>query len=489
MKLLEPLNINGMVIPNRTLVPAMVTRLSGEDGYVTQDIIDRYVRYAEGEIGLIVVEAMGIHAARSGPLLRIGEDRFNDGHRELTNRVHDTSDSKIVPQIIHFMKVARSGWRQTIDSLSIGEIDNIVAQFGAAAARARASGYDGVELHSAHAYTLSSFMSKLNPRRDEYDGRTLEGRLRMLGRVMASVRAHVGDDFPVGVRFLSEECIKGGYTVAEATLIALRMAQLGVDYISLSIGGKFEDAIYSEGEPLYPYTGYSGDRCMPGEWYPPLTNADNVAMVKNFINDQGFDTPVVSAGKISTPEEAEELLNSGKADIIGMARQHLSDPDWIKKVREGRPDDIVKCIWCNVCKQLDEKFKEVHCFLWPKHSRQAPPDVATDFDTPSWGEEGSKLTVALREDGGAELNWSRAPGGKIAGYDIYRADAEGEVMLVDAVKGARFVDKTILGGLTYTFYVRAFDATGRASPPSNSVRIAPPVPNYGVTQMGESSNA
>ena len=136
MKLLEPLDINGMVIPNRTLVPAMVTRLSGEDGYVNQDIIDRYVRYAEGEIGLIVVEAMGIHSARSGPLLRIGEDRFNDGHRELVDRVHDASGSKIVPQIIHFMKVARSGWRQTIDSLSIGEIDDIIAQFGAAAARA-----------------------------------------------------------------------------------------------------------------------------------------------------------------------------------------------------------------------------------------------------------------------------------------------------------------------------------------------------------------
>ena len=489
MKLLEPLDINGMVIPNRTLVPAMVTRLSGEDGYVTQDIIDRYVRYAEGEIGLIVVEAMGIHSARSGPLLRIGEDRFNDGHREMTNRVHDTSESKIVPQIIHFMKVARSGWRQTIDSLSIAEIDEIIAQVGAAAARARESGYDGVELHSAHAYTLSSFLSKLNPRRDEYDGRTLEGRLRMLGKVMASVRAHVGDDFPVGVRYLSEECIKDGYTVADSPLIALRMAQLGFDYISLSIGGKFEDAIYTEGEPLYPYTGYSGDRCMPGEWYPPLTNADNVAIVKKFINDHGYDTPVVSAGKISTPEEAEGLLQSGKADIIGMARQHLTDPDWIKKVREGRTDDIIKCIWCNVCKQLDEKFKEVHCFLWPKHSRQAPPDAATDRDAPGWGDDAGGLAVALRDDGGAELKWSRAPVGDVAGYDIYRADAQGEVVLVDAVKGARFVDKTILGGLAYTYYVRAFDATGRASPPSNSVRIAPPVPDYAAILEGESTNA
>jgi 2,4-dienoyl-CoA reductase-like NADH-dependent reductase (Old Yellow Enzyme family) len=481
MKLLEPLDINGMVIPNRTLVPAMVTRLSGEDGYVTQDIIDRYVRYAEGEIGLIVVEAMGIHSARSGPLLRIGEDRFNDGHRELTKQIHDASDSKVVPQIIHFMKVARSGWRQTIDSLSIEEIDDIIAQFGAAAGRARESGYDGVELHSAHAYTLSSFLSKLNPRRDEYDGRTLEGRLRMFGKVMASVRAHVGDDFPVGVRFLSEECIKDGYTVAESPLIALRMAQLGVDYISLSIGGKFEDAIYTEGEPLYPYTGYSGDRCMPGEWYPPLTNADNAAMVKKFINDHGYDVPVVSAGKISTPEEAEGLLAAGKADIIGMARQHLADPDWPKKVREGRTDDIVKCIWCNVCKQLDEKFKEVHCFLWPKHARQAPPDRAGQDGAPGWGDDEGGFAVALRDDGGVQLTWSRAPEGEVAGYDIYRADSDGEVTLVDAVKGARFVDKTVLGGLSYTYYIRAFDSSGRASPPSNSVRIAPPVPDYAAT--------
>ena len=478
MKLLEPLDINGMVIANRTLVPAMVTRLSGEDGLVNQDVIDRYVRYAAGEIGLIVVEAMAIHSARSGPLLRIGDDKFVPGQRDLVHRVHDTSDSKIVPQIIHFMKVARSGWRQTIDSLSTTEIDRIIDDFGAAAARARDAGYDGVELHSAHAYTLSSFLSRLNPRRDEYDGRTLEGRLRLFGKVMASVRARVGNDWPVGVRFLTEECVKDGYTVADAKLIALRMAQLGVDYISLSIGGKFEDAVYTEGEPLYPYTGYSGDRCMPGEWYPALTNAANVAAIRAFLRDNGHDVPVVSAGKISSPAEAERLLADGKADIIGMARQHLTDPDWIRKVREGREDEIIRCIWCNVCKQLDERFKEVHCFLWPKHARQAPSGDSGAADAPAWGEDGGGLTVTLRADGGAELKWSRAPAGAIAGYDIYRAGGDGEVVCVDAVKGARFVDKTILGGLEYVYYVRAFDATGRATPPSNSVRIAPPLPEH-----------
>lgn len=116
-----------MQVPNRVMVPAMVTRLSGEDGFVTQAITDRYVRYAQGEVGLIVVEAMAIHGSNAGPLLRIGDDKFIPGLKEMNARIHDTSDSRVVPQLIHFMKIARSGWRQTVDMLSIEEIDRIVA--------------------------------------------------------------------------------------------------------------------------------------------------------------------------------------------------------------------------------------------------------------------------------------------------------------------------------------------------------------------------
>ena len=115
MKLFEPLNVAGMVIPNRVMVPAMVTRLSGEDGFVNKDITDRYVRYAEGGAGLIVVEAMAVHQSRSGPLLRISNDQYVPGLSELVRRIHQTSDSKVVPQIIHFLKVAKSVWRQTVD--------------------------------------------------------------------------------------------------------------------------------------------------------------------------------------------------------------------------------------------------------------------------------------------------------------------------------------------------------------------------------------
>ena len=158
MKLFEPLNVAGMTIVNRVMVPAMVTRLSGEDGLVNRDIIDRYVRYAQGGAGLIVIEAMAVHRAKSGPLLRISDDQYVPGLTDLVRRIHDASDSKVIPQIIHFLKVAKSGWRQTVDMLSLTEIDRIVEEFGDAVARARAAGFDGAELHSAHAYTLACLL-------------------------------------------------------------------------------------------------------------------------------------------------------------------------------------------------------------------------------------------------------------------------------------------------------------------------------------------
>jgi 2,4-dienoyl-CoA reductase-like NADH-dependent reductase (Old Yellow Enzyme family) len=486
MRLLEPLTLNGLTLPNRVVVPAMVTRLSGEDGFVNEAVRDRYVRYAEGHVGLIVVEATAIHDSKSGPLLRLSRDDFIPGHRDLVRRVHDISGSKILPQIIHFMKVARSGWRQKIDSLSLADIDLIVEQFGAAAARAREAGYDGVELHSAHAYTLSSFLSRHNPRRDLYDGRTLEGRLRLFGRVMAKVREKVGADFPVGVRFLAEEAIKDGYALPDAQRIALRMAQLGVDYISLSIGGKFEDAIHKPGQPLYPYTGYSGDRCMPGDWYPPLPHASHAAEIKRYINEKGYTTPVVSVGKISDPAEAERLLQDGKADLIGMARQLLSDPDWVRKVEEGRSDKIIRCIYCNVCKQLDENFRLVSCFLWPKGAIQAPQEDRTGTG-PHW-DASEPLSVTV-EAGQVRLAWSPASGASISGYDIHRSEDHGEAQVIEAVKSARFLDRNVLGGLRYTYHVMAYDSSGRHSPPSNSVTVEMPLPDSAPTRTPQATHA
>jgi len=470
MKLFRPLNIAGMVIPNRVMVPAMVTRLSGEDGFVNKDITDRYVRYAQGGAGLIVIEAMAVHHAKSGPLLRISDDQYVPGLRDLVSRIHDTSESKVVPQIIHFLKVAKSGWRQTVDMLSLGEIDRIVEEFGDAVVRVRAAGFDGAELHSAHAYTLASFLSRANPRKDDYGGDTLEGRLHLVTRIFANIRRKAGNDFPVGIRYLADEFIKDGYTVNDAKLIGLRMAQLGAAYLSLSVGGKFEDAIHVPGQVPYPYTGYSGDRCMPGDWYPAVPHAQFSTEIKTFIKAHGFDTPVASAGKISNPVDAERLVATGAVDIVGIARGLLADPDWPNKVRRGEVDRIVKCDYCNVCKHLDGTHTRVICALWPQGSLQAPSDDLGE--APRWSTEGASL-VATVGKGRAMLKWNKAAGA--TRYDIYRTDPLGHVEIADAVKVTRWEDPNLLAGVSYRYQVRPHGAAGQAGEPSNPVTVSLPM--------------
>ena len=472
--LFEPLSLaSGVTLPNRVVVPAMVTRLSGEDGAVNGDIRDRYVRFARGEAGLVVVEAMAVHASKSGPLLRISSDEFVPGLRELARACHDASPSKIFPQIIHFLKIARSGWRQTVDMLSLDEIDEIVAAYGHAAVRAREAGFDGVELHMAHAYTLSSFLSRNNPRRDAYGG-TLENRLRLPTRVLAAVRAKVGDDFPIGVRFVGDEAIKNGYTHVEAALIAERFARMGVDYVSLSAGGKFEDAIKREGEPLYPYTGYSGDRCMPGAAYPDGANLHLPAHVRAHLRARGLATPDVGAGKIGSLEVAERALAEDRLDLVGMARALLADPDLPKKWREGREDLVVRCLYGNVCKALDESFRKVVCTLWPKGSLQAPePSEAREH---AWA-EGAGL-VATFSQGQIVLTW-RAPRGPGApyGYELLRADGDGLLLHHASIRGRslRYEDKQVTGGNTYRYALRPYDLSGRRGDASSSVSVSVPL--------------
>jgi dimethylglycine catabolism A len=460
-----------MRIANRIVLPAMVTRLSGEDGFVNDAIRERYLRFAEGEPGLIVLEAMAVHSAKSGPLLRISDDAFLPGLADLAKRIHDRSPSRVVPQIIHFLKIARSGWRQKVGDLGLDEIAAIRDGYARAAERARRAGYDGVELHMAHAYTLSSFLSRRNHRADEY-GRTLENRLRLPSEVILAVRAAVGRDFPVGVRFLAEECIKDGATVEETKHVALRFAQLGVDWLSLSNGGKFEDAIHKPGEPLYPYTGYSGDRCMPGRGYPDGANLPSAVELRRYVRAHGHDTPVVATGKIHTLELAERILRDDEADLVGMARPLLADPDLPRKWRDGEEDRVVGCVYANVCKNLDETFQEVRCFLWPKGAMQAPRSA--DRDPPRWPDGGADLRAAFRR-GRVELAWREATDGEaVYGYDVLRAEGEGPYVRT-AAKGAHYHDESVTAGMTYRYRVRAYDLAGNRSPDSDEVEIRLPM--------------
>lgn len=468
--LFQPFTVGSLSLPNRLVLPAMVTRLSGEDGFVNDDIRARYTRFSRGGVGLLVLEAMAVHSAKSGPLLRISSDDFVPGLSDLRARCHDAGPGKVIPQIIHFLKISRSGWRQTVDLLSLDDLDAIVDAYGAAAARARACGFDGVELHMAHAYTLSSFLSALNRRKDDYGG-SLENRLRLPLRVVERVRREIGHDFTLGVRFVGDETIRNGYTTVDASLIAVRLARAGVDYISLSAGGKFEDARVIAGEPLYPYTGYSGDRCMPGSHYPDGANLYIPKAVRAALRAAGLSTPVIAAGKIGTMALAEEILQTEQGDLIGMARALLADPDLPKKWRAGKEEQVVRCVYGNVCKSLDENFRRVDCTLWPKKLGQAPE--STDDIAPRWAENGPNLRAETKL-GAVVLQWDRATDNEgIYGYQVFRGEQGGVLVHRASVRGVstRYEDARVLGGEKYRYAVRPYDLAGNRGAMSESIVV------------------
>ena len=497
MKLFEPLEHGALRLPNRIAVTAMVTRLSGSDGYVNDAIVERYQRFAEGGSGLIVVEASSVHGGKSGPLLKASSDDFVPGLRRLTDAVHAAGDSKVFLQIIHFMKVARSGWRQRLSDLDAAQIQELPELFAAAACRARDAGFDGVELHMAHAYTMSSFLSRKNPLRYPYGG-SLENRMRMPSLVVQAVREAVGEDWPVGIRFDAEECIKDGYSLPDAAAFAVRFAELGVAYVSLSAGGKFEDAIHRPGYPLYPYTGYSGDRCMPGAQYPDAFNMYLARGVRAALRDAGHATPVIGAGKIGSPELAESVLQEEQCDVIGMARALLADPWWPAKLRAGKSDEIVRCIYCNVCKNLDENFKTVRCYLWPVGAQHGPRPGEFERAELRFGE--GQCVDARAEKGRVVLRWPEpeyagsrdrgatpGPGAThesgdayapaVSGYDIYRShDGCDFELLVSSGRRSRRDDE-VLGGRHYAYYVVPYDAAGRRG-------LASPIAEVDVPAFG-----
>jgi 2,4-dienoyl-CoA reductase-like NADH-dependent reductase (Old Yellow Enzyme family) len=268
----------------------------------------------------------------------------------------------------------RFGYRERVTDTQLPHIRDLPHTlpniFADAAQRAREAGFDGVELHYAHAYTMAGFLSALNDRDDGYGG-PRENRVRLPLEVYRAVRERVGDDYVVGVRFLADEVIAGGNRIEDATYFGVEFARAGFDYLSISKGGKFEDAEQPKvGQAVYPYTGQSGYECMPttlsDERGPFGRAVPLVAHIKQSVNAAGFNTPIVATGGISTFAQAEQILRDGEADIIGMARQALADPDWFIKVKLGHGDEVRRCTYTNYCEALDQAHRQVTCKLWDR---------------------------------------------------------------------------------------------------------------------------
>jgi 2,4-dienoyl-CoA reductase-like NADH-dependent reductase (Old Yellow Enzyme family) len=450
--LFSPIEVGPCSLRTRTWVPAMVPWRATEHGFVTPDVIGWYRRFAEGKPGAIVVEATGIRDVPSGPLLRIGDDRFIPGLRELTAAVREASEgeTKLLIQCIDFLAVKRRppaerffarflpittehrarlaerlgdewhdapeqqirealaagdealhetvlsarelrdlhhGYREQVTDVHLEHIrklpEVLPGLFAAATRRAREAGFDGVELHYAHAYTMASFLSRTNTRTDGY-GSSIEGRVRLPLEVYAAARREVGPDYALGCRLLGDEVIAGGSELGDAQQFAVAFASHGMDFLSVSKGGKFDDAERPKvGEAVYPYTGPSGYECMPTIYSdargPFGRNVPLAAGIRAAVRAAGLATPIVAAGGINSFAQAETILLERQADIIAAARQSLADPDWWLKMRLGRGHEIRRCKFTNYCEALDTKHKQVTCQLWDRQDLDAP-DVTLAHD-------------------------------------------------------------------------------------------------------------
>lgn len=453
-RLFSPVTVGPIPLQQRTWVPAMVPWRATEDGFVTDAVVEWYARFAKGRPGAIVVEATGIRDIPSGPLMRIGDDRFIPGLTRLVDAVREASEgqSRVFIQLIDFLSIRRRpdakkyferflaitdahraalpglsdadiraalagmkrdalagilterelesmefGYRERVTDMDLPHIRELPkvlpSLFAEAALRAQTAGFDGVELHYAHAYTMASFLSRKNTRDDGYGG-SLESRARLPLEVFKEVRARTRPEFAVGCRYLADECIEGGSDSDDAVYFGLQFAKAGMDFISTSRGGKFDDAKQpGVGGAAYPYTGPSGYECMPqyisDERGPFGRNVDATTTIRKAIRADGLETPVVCTGGVHNFEFAEQMLVDGVCDIVGSARQSLADPDWFLKTKLGLGESVRVCEFTNYCEGLDQKHKTVTCQLWdkeglddPKVSRTA--DKKRRLTAPDW---------------------------------------------------------------------------------------------------------
>jgi 2,4-dienoyl-CoA reductase-like NADH-dependent reductase (Old Yellow Enzyme family)/thioredoxin reductase len=341
--LFSSIMIKTMELPNRAVMPPMGTNLGNADGTVSEANLAYLKRRARGGPGLIITEISAVHPSGVAINSELGayDDRFIPGLKKLADVAH-AAGCKVALQLHHagreslyLLKEGKAIAPSPIRSLVFGltpreitrdEIQEIIAAFGAAAFRARQAGFDAVEVHGAHGYLLTQFLSSLcNQREDEYGG-NLSNRSRFMIEILQEVRRRVGSDFPISLRISTEECIKGGYSVEDMQSILPNLVKAGADLIHASLG--------THGSP-------GGITSAPAE-YEPGFNVWRAKKVKEVV-----DVPVIAVGRFSDLTLADEVIGRGEADLIAFGRQFLADPDFLVKTREGRPQEIRKCIACN----------------------------------------------------------------------------------------------------------------------------------------------
>jgi 2,4-dienoyl-CoA reductase-like NADH-dependent reductase (Old Yellow Enzyme family)/thioredoxin reductase len=355
-KLFEPGRIGRMLVKNRIVMAPMGTNYCSPRGYINQRLIDYYDERARGGVGLLIIEGMAVDPCgrRRFTELSLADDSYLPGLRRLVAAVH-RHDARIAPQLLHRGQQARSlvtGKQpvspsafsilggETPHELTVDEIADIVDRFARAARRAREAGCDGVELHAAHFYLISQFLSPASNKRTDRYGGPLENRARFFIEIIRAVRQAVGPDYPVWCRITAREYgIENGITLEETKQVVRMAEAASLDAINVSIFG------YGAFDPVSLPD-------VPGAELPLDKEIKSVVSV-----------PVMGVGWL-TPGVAERTLEEGAADFVCIGRRLLADPEFASKASADRNEDIRPCIGCRQCMQSTAFYHEpVRCVV------------------------------------------------------------------------------------------------------------------------------
>lgn len=339
----KPLTVKQMTIKNRIIMPPMGTNFGGQNGEFEESHIQYYEQRAKGGTGLIIIENACVDfplGSNGTTQIRINHDCFIPALHRLTERLHrygtcvaiqiNHAGASAVPDRIGTTPVSSSNipsktGGSTPRPLTKEEIEAIAEKYAKAARRAQIAGFDAVEVHGGHSYLISQFLSPVyNNRSDEFGG-SVENRCRFAKMVIEKVRAEVGPMFPIIFRLSADELVDGGNTL-EDSLEILEYLNDEVDIYNVSAA--LNDSVHFQIDAMHLEDG----------WRAYMSEA-----VRN-----KFNKPTITTGNIRNPKVAEEILESGKADLIGMGRGLIADPNWVNKVKSGKEDTLRKCISCNI---------------------------------------------------------------------------------------------------------------------------------------------